>query len=67
MIRDPDALRVVWLFGRPYRWDRANGRLTLAPAPPEPARSAGPLTFDKIAELLGGPLPDWPTKEKRHA
>lgn len=33
MIRDPDALRVVWLFGRPYWWDRlGDGRLTLQPA-----------------------------------
>ncbi len=32
MIRDPDALRVVWLFGKPYWWDRADGRLVLRPA-----------------------------------
>lgn len=32
MIRDPDALRTVWLFGKPYWWDRADGRLTLKPA-----------------------------------
>jgi hypothetical protein len=33
VIRDPDALRVVWLFGRPYWWNRdADGRLTLKPA-----------------------------------
>jgi hypothetical protein len=30
MIRDPDGLRTVWLFSRPYWWDRlADGRLTL--------------------------------------
>ena len=30
MIRDPDALRTVWLFGRPYWWNRDDdGRLTL--------------------------------------
>lgn len=29
MIRDPDALRTVWLFGRSYWWDRIDGRLTL--------------------------------------
>lgn len=30
MIRDPDALRTVWLFGRPYWWNLLNdGRLTL--------------------------------------
>lgn len=30
MIRDPDALRTVWLFGRPYWWDRTpDGRLSL--------------------------------------
>lgn len=28
-----DDLRVVWLFGRPYWWDRdTSGRLTLQPA-----------------------------------
>lgn len=33
MTRDPDALRVVWLFGRPYWWNRLpNGRLTLVRA-----------------------------------
>ena len=32
MIRDPDALRVVWLFGKPYWWERVDGRLTLQPA-----------------------------------
>lgn len=32
MIRDPDAIRVVWLFGKPYWWHRADGRLTLQPA-----------------------------------
>ncbi|MGK9463955.1 hypothetical protein ACSLFT_28575 [Streptomyces sp. G6] len=33
MIRDPDALRVAWLFGRLYWWDRTlDGRLTLQPA-----------------------------------
>jgi hypothetical protein len=32
VIRDPDRLRTVWLFGRPYWWDRADGRLTLKPA-----------------------------------
>lgn len=30
MIRDPDSLRVVWLFGKPYSWERLpDGRLTL--------------------------------------
>ncbi|MEU0354986.1 hypothetical protein [Streptomyces cyaneofuscatus] len=29
-MRDPDRLRTVWLFGKPYWWDRlADGRLTL--------------------------------------
>jgi hypothetical protein len=33
VIRDPDALRTVWLFGRPYWWDRLDdGRLSLMPA-----------------------------------
>lgn len=30
MTRDPDALRTVWLFGKPYAWERLpDGRLTL--------------------------------------
>jgi hypothetical protein len=30
VIRDPDALRTVWLLGKPYWWDRLpDGRLTL--------------------------------------
>lgn len=56
MIRDPDALRTVWLFSRPYWWDRVDGRLVLKPD----AQAAGtpePPTFEKIADLLGGPLP----------
>lgn len=32
MIRDPDALRTVWLFGKPYWWDHVDGRLVLRPA-----------------------------------
>jgi hypothetical protein len=33
VIRDLDTLRVVWLFGRPYWWDRLpGGRLTLVHA-----------------------------------
>jgi hypothetical protein len=32
VIRDPDALRVAWLFGKLYWWDRDEGRLTLKPA-----------------------------------
>jgi hypothetical protein len=32
VIRDPDALRVVWLFDKPYWWHRTDGRLTLQPA-----------------------------------
>jgi len=31
-MRDPDALRVVWLFDKPYWWDRVDGRLTLKAA-----------------------------------
>lgn len=26
MIRDPDALRTVWLFGKPYWWDVQPGQ-----------------------------------------
>lgn len=38
MIRDRDALRVVWLFGKPYWWDRlADKRLTLTPWSKEPS------------------------------
>lgn len=32
MIRDPDALRTVWLFGKPYWWDREDGWLVLRSA-----------------------------------
>lgn len=32
MIRDPDVLRVVWLFGKPYWWDRDGGLIILQPA-----------------------------------
>jgi hypothetical protein len=32
VIRDPDALRTVWLFGKPYWWARTGGRLILKPA-----------------------------------
>jgi hypothetical protein len=32
VIRDPDALRTVWLFGKPYWWTRTGGRLILKPA-----------------------------------
>ena len=33
MIRHPGALRVVWLFGKPYWWDITAGQpLTLRPA-----------------------------------
>lgn len=63
-MRDPDALRVVWLFGKPYWWDRDHGRLTLTAAPPAPAPAVGPPTFDELASLLGGPLPGWPTEEQ---
>lgn len=27
-----DGLRTVWLFGKPYWWDRSDGHLTLRPA-----------------------------------
>lgn len=67
MIRDPDALRVVWLFGKPYSWERIDGRLTLAAAPPEPTPVAEPLTFEKLAGLLSGPLPGWPAEEESGA
>jgi hypothetical protein len=33
VIRDPDALRTVWLFGKPYSWERLpDRRLTLEPS-----------------------------------
>ncbi|MFR9794282.1 hypothetical protein ACL07V_37610 [Streptomyces sp. MB22_4] len=33
MIRQPDALRTVWLFGKPYWWDVTPGQpLVLRPA-----------------------------------
>ncbi|MFH8867182.1 hypothetical protein [Streptomyces griseus] len=32
-MRDPDRLRTVWLFGKPYWWERlTDGRLTLQKA-----------------------------------
>jgi hypothetical protein len=41
VIRDPDALRTVWLFGKPYWWDRLpDGRLTFEPARWKPERPA---------------------------
>jgi hypothetical protein len=52
----PD-LRAVWLFGKPYRWDRSSGQLVLTPdVQPPPASEE--FTFETIAALLGGPLPD---------
>ena len=65
MIRDPDALRTVWLFGKPYGWDRIDGRLTLRPVlPPVPQ----PVTSfaDVVMTMLAGPLPD-PTTGVRDA
>lgn len=60
MIRDPDALRTVWLFGKPYQWDRRpDGRLTLEPAPP-PAPEPVTDFADAVMAMLAGPLPDWP-------
>ena len=33
MLRDPDALRAFWLFGKPYWWRRGDGGcLYLEPA-----------------------------------
>jgi hypothetical protein len=58
-MRDPDALRVVWLFGKPYRWVRAGGQLVLnADVQPPPAPEE--FTYETITRLLGGPLPGWP-------
>ncbi|MFF7550911.1 hypothetical protein ACFZCU_46015 [Streptomyces canus] len=53
----PD-LRTVWLFGKPYRWDRSSGQLVLTPdVQPPPASEE--FTFETIAALLGGPLPGY--------
>jgi len=51
----PD-LRTVWLFGKPYRWDRVGGQLVLA-SDVQPAPASEEFTFETIAALLGGPLP----------
>lgn len=52
----PD-LRVVWLFGKPYRWLHVDGRLILTPDV-QPAPPSGEFTYETIARLLSGPLPD---------
>lgn len=62
MIRDPDALRTVWLFGKPYQWARASGRLVLTPDV-QPAPASEEFTYETIAALLGGPLPGPATEE----
>jgi hypothetical protein len=55
-MRDLDALRVVWLFGKPYRWDRTGGQLVLNPDV-QPAPASEEFTYETITRLLGGPLP----------
>ncbi|MGW1497550.1 hypothetical protein ACWCQW_02980 [Streptomyces mirabilis] len=64
MIRDPDALRVVWLFGKSYWWTRnPDGRLTLVPVtlPPE----TPVLSVDEvIARMFNRPFP-WPPSEEQ--
>lgn len=66
MIRDPDALRTVWLFGKPYFWTRLPGeRLVLAralPPVPQPVTSLD----EAVMTMLAGPLP-WPSKEETDA
>ncbi|MFG2372579.1 hypothetical protein ACGFY9_14010 [Streptomyces sp. NPDC048504] len=56
MMRDPDALRTVWLFGKPYQWDRADGQLVLTPEV-QPAPASEEFTYETITRLLSGPLP----------
>ncbi|MGY5048270.1 hypothetical protein ACWDE0_21960 [Streptomyces sp. 900105755] len=63
MIRDPDALRTVWLFGRPYFWDRPDGRLTLRRALP-PVEQPVTNLADAVMTMLAGPLRP---KEERSA
>lgn len=39
-VQTRDALRIVWLFGKPYWWEHGPyGRLALRPAPWEEAES----------------------------
>lgn len=63
MIRDPDALRTVWLFGRPYWWDRVDGRLILRHALP-PVEQPVTNLAEAVMTMLAGPL--WPSKGDPH-
>jgi hypothetical protein len=66
VIRDPDALRVVWLFGKSYWWTRAtDGRLTLAPVT-LPAEEPPVNVAEVVARLFNCPFP-WPTEEQPSA
>jgi hypothetical protein len=66
VIRDPDALRTVWLFGKPYSWGRLpDRRLTLEPAVLSTERPVTNLA-DAVMTMLAGPLP-WPPKENPRA
>ncbi|MFE2965532.1 hypothetical protein ACFXKC_18000 [Streptomyces sp. NPDC059340] len=64
MIRDPDALRVVWLFGKSYWWTRSpGGRLDLVPVtlpPDEPPVSVA----EAVARMFNRPFP-WPPGEEQ--
>lgn len=63
MIRDPDALRTVWLFGKPYGWDRTDGHLTLRPVlppVPEPVTSLADVVMTLLAGPLRGPREETP-------
>lgn len=58
MIRDPDALRVVWLFSKSYWWQRVDGRLTLAPVA-LPTEQPSMSLDEAVARMFNHPFP-WP-------
>ena len=61
MIRDPDALRVFWLFGKSYCWARSRGgRLMLVPIIVPAGRPETNLA-DLLTAMCAGPLP-WPSE-----
>lgn len=66
MIRDPDALRIVRLFGKSYCWARRrSGRLMLVPIIVPAERPEANLA--DLLKAMSGPLPGWPSKEETGA
>jgi hypothetical protein len=65
-MRDPDALRVVWLFGKPYWWNRLpSGRLALVRASLSEEQPVTDLA-EAIARMTNHPVP-WPSEETADA